>query len=48
VHCQQNFCLKGERYTGGKHSQERLTVSFCGSMTGEIEKSMVIGMAMMF
>jgi hypothetical protein len=30
MHCQAKHCLKGQRYTGGKHSKQRLTVFLCG------------------
>jgi hypothetical protein len=41
----KTLCLKGERCSGGKLCKERLTVFFCGFMTGEIEKPLVIGRA---
>ncbi|XP_069107251.1 tigger transposable element-derived protein 4-like [Argopecten irradians] len=39
----KSFHVKGETYSGGKLSKERLTVSFCSSMTGEKEPIVVIG-----
>jgi hypothetical protein len=41
----KTLCLKGERCSGGKLCTERLTVSLCGLMTGEIEKPLVTGIA---
>ena len=39
----KTFALRGERCAGGKVSKDRLTVLLCGSMTGELEKPLVIG-----
>src|SRR5215469_16579214 len=38
-------CLKGEKCSGGKVCKERLTVFLCGFMSGETEKTLVIGKA---
>jgi hypothetical protein len=35
-HCQIKLCLKDEKCSGGKLSKKRLTIFFCGFMTGEI------------
>jgi hypothetical protein len=36
---------KGEKCTGGKMSEGRLTMLLCGNMVGEMEKPLVIGKA---
>jgi hypothetical protein len=34
----RSLAVKGEKRTGGKMSEERLTVLLCGNMVGEMEK----------
>jgi hypothetical protein len=38
----KTLCLKGEKCSGGKLKQKRLTIFLCGFMTGEMEKPLVI------
>jgi hypothetical protein len=42
----KTLCLKGEICAGGKDSEERLTVFFCGFVIRNCEKPVVMGMAM--
>lgn len=37
------MCFKGEDYSSGKKSKERLTVMLSVNMLGDFEKSLVIG-----
>jgi hypothetical protein len=37
--------VKGEKSTGGKMTEEKLTVLLCGNVVGEMEKPLVIGKA---
>jgi hypothetical protein len=37
------LAIKGKKCTRGKTSKERLTVSLCGNMVGEMEKHLVTG-----
>jgi hypothetical protein len=39
----KSLAVKGEKFTGGKMSKQRLTVLFCGNMAGEMENPLVIG-----
>ena len=41
----KSLCLKGEICSGRKLCKERLTVFLCGFMSGEMEKTLVIGKA---
>ena len=39
----KSLCLKGEKCSGGKLCKEGLTVFIYGFMSGEMEKTLVIG-----
>jgi hypothetical protein len=41
----KSLAVKGEKYTRGKMSKERLTVLLCGNMVEEMEKPLVFGKA---
>ncbi|GBO07456.1 hypothetical protein AVEN_33973-1 [Araneus ventricosus] len=39
----KTLCFKGEKYSGGKISKERLTLLLCCNMLGDFETPIVIG-----
>ena len=43
---EKNLAVKGSDCTGGKKSEERLTIAICVNSIGEFEKPFVIGHAM--